>query len=192
MLQKKHDNFAWKCLRISSGKLTYYGCKSHHNCSKIIIIKKNENNLWAAYENDDIHSSILYSESKDESGESGLRGVKGNARIMCENHFNQGCGPKGIHARLILFQSKSRGSTKPNETLSKIPSFNQVRRLCLSFRRQGLGDININLDLMEWASPRMCLSKDNLDMRWNNNSFEMLVLSKPLARTVLVDEKDCK
>ena len=111
---------------------------------------------------------------------------------MCENYFNQGCGPKGIYARLILSESKSRGSIKPNETFSKIPSFNQVRSLCLSFRRQGFGDINTNLDLMEWASPRMCLNKDNLDMRQNNNPFEMLVLSKLLARTVLVDEKDCK
>ena len=70
---KKHEKLAWKCTRISSVKLTYYGCKSHHNCLKIIIIKKNENNLWAAYENDELHSDIPYSPNKDESGESTLK-----------------------------------------------------------------------------------------------------------------------
>ena len=38
----------------------------------------------------------------------------------------------------------------------------------------------------------MCLDKENLDMRRENNPFEMLVLSKPVASSILVDVKDEK
>ena len=68
----------------------------------------------------------------------------------------------------------------------------QIRNLCDCLRRKRLGDAVSNLDLIEWASLHMCLDKKKLDMRKGNNPFEILVLSNPLARTILVDAKNCK
>ena len=79
-----------------------------------------------------------------------------------------------------------------DELISQIPSIDQIRSLFNSLRRQGLGDIISNLDLIEWASLHMCLDKKKLDMRKENNPFEILVLSNPLARTILVVAKDYK
>ena len=93
---------------------------------------------------------------------------------------------------MILDKSKSRANTSLDELLSQIPSIDQVRSLFNYLRRQGLGDIISNLDLIELASPHMCLDKKKLDMRKENNPFEILVLSNPLARTILVDAKNCK
>ena len=52
---------------------------------KMMIIKKNENNLWVTYENDELHSDIHFSLTKDESGESTLKVIHGSKIILHEN-----------------------------------------------------------------------------------------------------------
>ena len=64
-------------------------------------MKKNESNSWAAYENDEPHSGIPCYLTNDKEGESTLKGAQGSKRILYENHFNLGSGPKGVHYRLL-------------------------------------------------------------------------------------------
>ena len=97
--------------------------------------------------------------TNDESVDSALKGTHGNKTLLCENHFNLGCGPKGALSRLIRDESELRGKTSPNETLSKIPATCQVKGLRESFRKQGVSNSIRNLDLIEWASLCMSLSK---------------------------------
>ena len=157
-----------------------------------MTIKKNERNLWATYENYEPHSSVSHSPTNEKSGDSVLKEIHGSKRNFYENFFSMGCGPKGMHYRLFRAESELIGNISRDKTLSKIPAMCQLRGLNESFRKKGFGGIVSNLDLIEWASPRMHLSKEKLDMRCINNPFEILVLSKPLARTVLVDVKDFK
>jgi len=134
-LAKIYQGLVWKCQKKSSKKVTYYSYKSHYNCSKSIIVKKNNFNMWAAFQNNKNHATIPYSPSKDKLGESIIKGIQGNKRILCKSYFHQGCGPKGIHARLLLKESESRTSSSQNKILFKILSIDQIRSFYYSLRK---------------------------------------------------------
>jgi hypothetical protein len=144
-------------------------CTTHVDCTAEARIKKERNGHFRLFRSG-VHTAETVNIVAQRSG------IHKSLLLEIDNLLLGGQGPRQC---LVTLQTKFIAN---EETLALLPSIGQLKNRAQKLRSRGDFDVTTYADIMEWASPRMCVSKSTffMGMRFRIADDALRVSHQPL------------
>jgi hypothetical protein len=144
-------------------------CTTHVDCTAEARIKKERNGQFRLFRSG-VHTAETVNIVAQRSG------IHKSLLLEIDNLLLGGQGPRQC---LVTLQTKFIAN---EETLALLPSIGQLKNRAQKLRSRGDFDVTTYADIMEWASPRMCVSKSTffMGMRFRIADDALRVSHQPL------------